>query len=506
MNRYDKEDAEAIFSKAFDRDDASLVAMDNDGARVPKELMRDSTARPFHWSPACEVDGLNPLVVPSLPFPFTAPELAAFMVDGVGAHLAAHYGPWQGGPDEQLANEINPMGVRAKQALREAYAAYRQAELAVGPRPDDLEQKARSLALELRTKNQEANARLKLYEPGITDAERESRRERARGSIAGLKLAQTAAAKEADVAYFKWRKAIVLHLLRPSPQASAAPARRGVVIDRAWIEATRLVGRGFTQSEIEGGWPEALEPHRLASLQFPQDGVGQSYLKNAAIAACKSGELRCTVIEREDHGLIPGKPDQIDVWTDYLIRAHDFAGWWFAKGESPSVHIAAWLAACGVTLRSQPPGESTAAQVGRQHLTVGSRPSNGGSLVTAIAEQGAAARAVQREQAADHGVPDAPATPSHAVGIGDASSTWSLRKPKRFQAYGWPLYQLLEAAHAAGRAIPTPRDVLEAFASNTPGEIAKVMHDELHYYLASGDTKSADLRAIKATIDRMTTG
>lgn len=285
----------------------------------------------------------------------------------------------------------------------------------------------------------------------------------------------------------------------------SVPLRRTGVVNRAWIEATKLVGRNFTKSEIEGGWPEALEPHRLAGIQFPQDSVGQSYLNNAAVAACKSGELPCTVIMREDHGRIPGKRDQINVWTDYLIRAHDFACWWFARGESPSVHIAAWLAACGVTLQSPPPREPTASPVGRQRLSVASQTFKGGSPLTTVAGQGAEVKTVPPEQMADSSVPDAPATPYDAAGVAQLSSTWSLKKPKRFQAYGWPLYRLLEAAHSAKRPVPTPREVLDAFAKDKPKGIEKVSHEELTYYDATGDLKSANVRAIKAAIKRMLT-
>lgn len=213
MERFDKEDAEAIFARLLVGEAPSLINIANDGARVSKELMSDRTARPFHWAPACETDDLNPLVVPSLRFPFTAYELAAFMVDGVGAHLRSHYGPWQTGPDEQLLDEINPMASRAKRALRDAYAAYRQAELAVGERPVNLERKSQELVDKLREKNQEANDRAKLYEPGISEDERNERRDSAFVSTADLRAAQALASAQADAAYRQWRRTIVQHLL-----------------------------------------------------------------------------------------------------------------------------------------------------------------------------------------------------------------------------------------------------------------------------------------------------
>ncbi|MGJ7529187.1 hypothetical protein [Variovorax sp. GB1P17] len=354
MNRFDREDAEAIFRRLLERADEPLLEVGSDGVRIPKALLRDSDARPFHWSPACEVDGPNapnPLVVPSLPFPFDASELAAFMVDGVGAHLGAHFGPWEDGPDAHLVDELGDMATRAKQALREAYTAYRRAAEIVGPRPKDLEWKAQLIADELRAQNQMENIWVKLYEQGISDEEREARRERARTAVAGLKAASAHAAEEASAAYRRWRKAIVQFLLRSAGVGSGLPLRRTGIVDRAWIEATKLVGRNFTEDEIEGGWPEALEPHRLASLQYPRDPVGQSYLNKAAIAACKNGDLRCTAFEHVDHFPIHDGKEQVDVWVDYLISANEFANWWLAKGEVPAVHVAAWLSACGVSWR-----------------------------------------------------------------------------------------------------------------------------------------------------------
>lgn len=43
---------------------------------------------------------------PMLPFPFTAGELAAFMVGGMGAAVAGHYGDWADGPDPDRLNDI----------------------------------------------------------------------------------------------------------------------------------------------------------------------------------------------------------------------------------------------------------------------------------------------------------------------------------------------------------------------------------------------------------------
>jgi hypothetical protein len=69
--------------------------------------------------------------------------------------------------------------------------------------------------------------------------------------------------------------------------------------------------------------------------------------------------------------------------------------------------------------------------------------------------------------------PDAKAVPAdHANG-----TTWPLKKPKRFQGYGKPLYNFLKAAQVAGRPCPKPRDVLDAWEATPPPEVAKVLPD-----------------------------
>ena len=84
-------------------------------------------------------------------------------------------------------------------------------------------------------------------------------------------------------------------------------------------------------------------------------------------------------------------------------------------------------------------------------------------------------------------------------------ATWTLTKPKRFQGYAEPLYLLLESAHREGEPTPTAREVLQAFARQQPDQIAKVIEgDSLDYYLASGETKTANLRAIGEVIRGMT--
>ena len=99
------------------------------------------------------------------------------------------------------------------------------------------------------------------------------------------------------------------------------------------------------------------------------------------------------------------------------------------------------------------------------------------------------------------------AEPQAAPVVADSASTapdWTVSKPQRYNGYTAPLHRLLAAAHRDGNPCPTARDVVEAWRNNAPAEIAKVLPDGFDYYDAKGNTKTADLEAIRKAIRRMT--
>lgn len=81
---------------------------------------------------------------------------------------------------------------------------------------------------------------------------------------------------------------------------------------------------------------------------------------------------------------------------------------------------------------------------------------------------------------------------------------WEVIKPKRKQGYGDAVYRFLVAEHQAGKDRPSARDVVNAWRSDQPKEIEKILEDSVDYYDAKGNTKPADLKALTATISRMT--
>ncbi len=94
----------------------------------------------------------------------------------------------------------------------------------------------------------------------------------------------------------------------------------------------------------------------------------------------------------------------------------------------------------------------------------------------------------------------------HAPQVAHSASDaleWTVRKPLRYNGYTAPLHRLLAAAHREGKACPSARDVVNAWRDNAPLEIAKVLPDGFDYYDANGNTKTADLEAIRKAIGRM---
>lgn len=98
MQTYGRQVAEAILGLNGYCDAAKdLLVIDDRGISLSSagESMPD-----LCWVPACELDGPDPLDVPSLPFPFSPEELAAFMIDGPGVVIPSVYGDLSDGPHE----------------------------------------------------------------------------------------------------------------------------------------------------------------------------------------------------------------------------------------------------------------------------------------------------------------------------------------------------------------------------------------------------------------------
>jgi hypothetical protein len=136
--------------------------------------------------------------IPALPFPFDAQDLAAFMLYGFGALVADHYGDWENGPAPERINELSPMDY-ASRAIRDAFAAYREAQKSVDPYPLELDDKAER----------------------ARKAWNKATREKNKAKITAMNLEMEATAAEAQAAKGKWLEAMVRRLLTPAPATDA---------------------------------------------------------------------------------------------------------------------------------------------------------------------------------------------------------------------------------------------------------------------------------------------
>ena len=102
---------------------------------IKRDLLLQTETEGLRWRPARQLQHLPgaPEVkdTPMLPNPFTARELAAFMLDGAGALVADFYGEWDDGPDPDSLRAIDPDS-KARRAVTEAFTAYRLAIEKVG--------------------------------------------------------------------------------------------------------------------------------------------------------------------------------------------------------------------------------------------------------------------------------------------------------------------------------------------------------------------------------------
>lgn len=189
----------------------------------------------LQWKPACELEGPDapdPFDAPSLPIPFNANDLAAFMVAGVGGLASSAYGDWNTGPDEEVLQSMGTLANKAREALRGAYAAYRDAEKIVGPLDMKIQSQSQQLASEYDQANDEANLRENIRERGITSEEYRLRRARAKDSIIELSKKLNESNLSSSTENEKWVKAMVNQLLRDDVKyGSQVPQKTLLMMD-----------------------------------------------------------------------------------------------------------------------------------------------------------------------------------------------------------------------------------------------------------------------------------
>lgn len=178
----------------------------------------------FEWNPACDTeDDTDPEASPLLPVPFTAKELAALLLYGVGDYIQERLGPI-GQLDEDQLSRLG--GVRKKlprQALRAAYDEAERAQRIVGLPDIEAQELAYSLSEQLDEAEREENHRQGVFARDISPEEASRRRALVVESLADLRKRTQVAKSEAAAKTARWRSAMVRQLLAPLPQTPALP-------------------------------------------------------------------------------------------------------------------------------------------------------------------------------------------------------------------------------------------------------------------------------------------
>ena len=216
--------------------------------------------------------------------------------------------------------------------------------------------------------------------------------------------------------------------------------------NQKFYEAVLRDALPISREYADKGWPPLLYPFFLALVQMPDsDRPAQK-----AFTLHMRDSIRA--------GALPAVRQRIPWFIENEViephvTAQDFAAWLASEGVTPSPLVAEWFKHQGVASPAPAPAQHAAAPV------------------------------------ADS-ASNAPA--------------WTVTKPQRYSGYAAPLHRFLAAAHREGKPRPTARDVLEAWRSERPAGIAKVLADGFDYFDANGDEKAADLEAIRKAIGRMT--
>lgn len=228
----------------------------------------------FDWTPAYEMDwpgAPNPMTAPTLPIDFTARELAASMIDGVGRQMQEALNRRIGyALDDDALQGFGSYQSWVREALTEAYDVARQAQDVVGELDRNQQQRADDLWAKYRDAYSQALEREKVMEYVIIGYGKDEKPEygliprdehlprlaRAKESVAVQKAQAEQAEEQADAAFKAWRKAMVRQLLQPQattpspapvpqvapPVAVGRPLQRTAAQDNAIICEIRKQG------------------------------------------------------------------------------------------------------------------------------------------------------------------------------------------------------------------------------------------------------------------------
>lgn len=243
-HEYGAATAKALLEFPFGGDKIPLYEIRSDGIHLLEESMATVLNHPgIDWKPADDMDwsgAPDPITAPLLPIPFTAAQLAAFMLDGLGGEIPRLLeAPLGNGVQAALEKRFGAPRMRVvREALQEAYACFAAAEQRVGKLVPKERRRADALSARYDKAEKQSEARERVHEVGISLAEHYSRGDRARESIAKLKNQVDEAYRDAEAEWQAWRIAMVKELLHaaptpPSSESDATPDWKKRVLEEA---------------------------------------------------------------------------------------------------------------------------------------------------------------------------------------------------------------------------------------------------------------------------------
>lgn len=280
MQKYDKADAIAILGSYHH----GMADIRDDGVWPSAAFVEGNVLDELRWNYASELDwpgSPNPLSAPSLPIPFSANELAAFMLAGIGVTIPVTYLDWNQGLDEDMLLRMGINAKRPKEALWAAYSLLRDAEVVVGEHPKDLENRVELLAKKIDIRNGEANEREGVFAIGISKEEARLRRAKAVKSLSALERSHAEAKENYRVKFTEWRRAMVRHLVRSPIQAQNSAQPRPTITLPAGTRTVDVV-------DIPSLIAETLYCGLLAEGRLPE---GETALPDDAYERLRSVQL-----------------------------------------------------------------------------------------------------------------------------------------------------------------------------------------------------------------------
>lgn len=255
---------------------------------LPSGARGIEAGRLLAWNPAVDLEnGPDPATWPVLPATFSARDLAAFLVYGVGTFIHDFLGT-DGVLDESALKNVGGMRDEwARQALREAYELAGRARAVVGPLDDEAERAAVLLGRQLDDATDQANERERVFEPGISGDEASARRDRAKAAVACLEKEFDGLKAKAEQKRERWRRDMVRALFevedvrqgeavqkkKPGRKLSVAPALLAEILN-ALESYAATTGQDFDRHAMPGPLGKSADDeggfHWLCARLYPR--------------------------------------------------------------------------------------------------------------------------------------------------------------------------------------------------------------------------------------------